>query len=125
MVTKEFLDQNPNVIFVFGDNTIRQGMGGAAKLRFHPQSYGFITKILPDNKDSSFYMIENYRDVFHEERHKLSNFIAKNPNKEFYISKLGSGLANKYGIYEHYILSYLKELELLNPEFNIKILWDD
>lgn len=44
IVTKQFLDNNPNAIFVFGDNLLRVGYGGAAILRDHPQTYGFITK---------------------------------------------------------------------------------
>lgn len=44
IVTKEFLDQNPNAVFIFGDNRRRLGYGGAASLRDHPQTYGFITK---------------------------------------------------------------------------------
>ena len=39
VMTKKFLDENPFSIFVFGDNTLRLGYGGAAILRDHPQSY--------------------------------------------------------------------------------------
>jgi hypothetical protein len=32
-ITKKYLENHPNHIFVFGDNSLRQGKGGAASLR--------------------------------------------------------------------------------------------
>jgi len=52
-MTKEYLRAHPEVIFVFGDNLIHRGKGGAAKLRDEPNTYGFITKKYPNNIDSS------------------------------------------------------------------------
>jgi len=46
-ITESFLNENPNTIFVFGDNLKRIVCGGAAALRYHKQSYGFITKKYP------------------------------------------------------------------------------
>lgn len=98
-VTKEFLRANPNVVFVFGDNLLRYGKGGAAKLRDEPNTYGFITKKAPNNKDESFYRLEEYRTVFSDEMVKLFTEIQSNRDKIYLISKIGSGLANKYNIY--------------------------
>lgn len=119
IITADILNKNPDWIFVFGDNTFRRGLGGAAKLRYHPQSYGFITKKKPDYQDTSFYKVEEYKEVFIEEMNKLIEFIRTNPSKIFMISKIGAGLANKYGIYEAIIkdgLNVLKEFE------NVRIL---
>ena len=69
-ITKKFLQENPNVIFVFGDNLLRKGKGGAAKLRDEPNTYGFITKKAPNNQDSSFYRPIEYRYIFEEELRK-------------------------------------------------------
>ena len=99
-ITQEFLDNNPNAYFVFGDNLERFGYGGAAKLRDHPHAIGFITKKFPDNKDASFYRPEEYSSVFFEELLKLVVIIKKRPEKKFYISQLGGGLANKFFIWE-------------------------
>lgn len=110
-ISEEDLDKHPDWVFVFGDNTIRRGYGGAAKLRDHSQSYGFITKKYPDWKDSSFYTPDEYRPVFEEEMKKLIALIETNPNKMFIISKLGSNLANKFGIYEAVIRDRLVELK--------------
>jgi hypothetical protein len=99
-ITFEFLDNNPTAYFVFGDNLIRKGAGGAAKLRSHPHALGFITKKFPDNDYGSFYRPEEYSPVFFEELQKLEKIVQNKPDKTFYISKLGAGLANKFSIWE-------------------------
>lgn len=110
-ITKEDLDTNPNWVFVFGDNTIRKGYGGAAALRDHPQAYGFITKKFPDNDDSSFYTPQEYMGIpFMREQLNLERLIQAHPAKTFIISKLGSGLANRFKIYEAVIQPWLVEL---------------
>lgn len=99
-ITENFLDENPNAIFVFGDNLSRSGKGGAAALRDHDRAYGFVTKKFPDNNESSFYKPEEYAPVFFGELDKLNSKIKNNQDKVFYISQLGSGLANKFRIWE-------------------------
>ena len=103
LITRTFLDDTPNAYFVFGDNLERWGHGGAAALRDHPHAIGFITKKFPDNKDESFYKPEEYSLVFFEELEKLKRIIQKRPDKVFYISQLGGGLANKYRIWQKLI----------------------
>ena len=76
-ITQEFLDNNPNAYFVFGDNLERYGHEGAAKLRDHPHAIGFITKKFPDNKDESFYKPEEYSAVFFEELKKYDKEFVK------------------------------------------------
>ena len=63
-VDKNFLKENKDVLFIFGDNNRRFGTGGAAKLRREPNSIGFITKKYPSNDDESFYPLEDYLPVF-------------------------------------------------------------
>lgn len=122
-ITQEFLDYDPNAYFVFGDNLQGYGHGGAAKLRDHPHSIGFITKKFPDNKDESFYKPEEYSPVFFEELRKLKKIIEKRPSKTFYISQLGGGLANKYFIWQKLIRHNLvRELEKFE---NVVFCWSD
>lgn len=111
-VTAEFLRANPDVVFVFGDNTVRRGKGGAAALRDEPNTYGFITKKYPNNQDSSFYRPLEYVELFYAELLLLSKEIEKNPEITYLVSKLGGGLANKYKIYEKVIEPGLKKLAL-------------
>jgi hypothetical protein len=110
-ITKEHLRSNPNHIFVYGDNLVRKGKGGAAILRGEINTYGFITKKYPNNNDGSFYKPEEYKIKFEEEMKQLIKFIEKHPDKTFLISKLGSGLANKYNIYEKIIEPGLQVLK--------------
>lgn len=102
-ITKQFLDRVPNAYFIFGDNLERRGYGGAAALRDHPHAFGFITKKFPDNRDSSFYTPDEYQEVFFEELYKLVKTVERRPDKTFYISQLGAGLANRYKIWEKLI----------------------
>ena len=118
-VTKEYLDEHPEKIFVFGDNLTRRGHAGAAALRDCPNTYGFITKKYPSNDDTAFYSVEEYEPVFKEELAKLKLMIEQNPNKEFLISKLGSGLADKYLIFENVIYNGLIELEKKYDNVNL------
>jgi hypothetical protein len=123
LITQEFLDSNPDSYFVFGDNLERWGHGGAAKLRDHPHAIGFITKKFPDNKDSSFYKPEEYSLVFFEELKKLEKIITKRPEKKFYISQLGGGLANKFRIWELLIRDNI--VRSLEKYKNVIFCWDD
>ncbi len=108
-ITAEFLIHHRDHIFVFGDNDQRKGRGGAAKFRDFENSYGFITKKEPNNNDSSFYKLDEYRLKYRDEIRKLKQEIESNPDKIFCISAVGSGLANRYGIFEHVILPNLKK----------------
>ncbi len=120
-ITKHFLDSNPDSYFVFGDNLIRQGYGGAAILRDHPQAIGFVTKKFPDNRDTSFYDVEEYKSLFFDELKNLKQRIETNKNKTFYISQLGGGLANRYKIWENLIKPNLEGN--LNQFGNVVFCW--
>lgn len=122
IVTKEFLDENPNAVFIFGDNLRRVGYGGAAVLRDHPQTYGFITKKSPDNMDESFYRPESYNIDFIVYAIELQLFIEKNMDKTFYISQLGGGLANRYKIWEKVLKPGL--IKYFAHYDNVVFLWD-
>ncbi len=109
IVDRTILDKNPTWIFVFGDNTIRKGLGGAAKLRYHPQSYGFITKIKPTYDDKDFYRPEEYSKIYRQEIDKLVKEIIAKPKHTFLISMVGAGLANKYKIFDQVIEPNIKK----------------
>ena len=121
IITKEYLEENPNHIFVFGDNTQRVGNGGAAKLRPYRNTYGFITKRYPLMNLQAYYTLLDYEPVFWEQMHRLMTIISTNPNKTFLISKVGAGLANHYGIWESIIEPNIK-LELRHFD-NVKFLF--
>jgi hypothetical protein len=123
LITKEYLREHPDHVFVFGDNLLRQGKGGAATLRDEPNTYGFITKKAPNNKDESFYRPDEYVPVFAKEVLKLGMEMVLNPEKTYLISKLGAGLANKYGIWEKILEPQLKVAFEFYP--NVRFLWEE
>lgn len=124
IITREYLRANPTHVFVFGDNKIHQGHGGAALLRDEPNTFGFCTKLRPDNNDSSFYKPEDYHLEYSHNITQLIQCIKRNPNHTFLISKLGAGLANKYGIWES-ILKPGLEHNLSSFGDNVILLWED
>ncbi len=109
VVTEEYLKQNPNHVFVFGDNCLRKGKGGAAKLRDLPNTYGFITKKTPGWKNEDFYEPVEFESIFLNELIKLQMLISLTPNKKYLISKIGAGLANRYKIWEKVIEPNIKK----------------
>lgn len=121
IITKEYLRANPTHVFVFGDNTIRKGKGGAAILRDEPNTYGFITKKYPNNEDASFYRPEEYRVIFNKELAKLSWEIFDHSKKTYLISQLGGGLANRYNIWETIIKPGLEKIRAFS---NVVFLWE-
>lgn len=108
IIDKKYLIDNPLHLFVFGDNNIRKGLAGSAKLRYMKNSYGFITKKYPSNQDSSFYRPEEYISIYNDEILKLTSFIRNANYEKIIISKIGSGLANRYSIFEKVIEPNIK-----------------
>ncbi len=121
-ITKEYLRNHLNFVFIFGDNLDRKGKRGAATLRDEPNTFGFITKKHPDNLDSSFYKPKEYKRVFTNELTNLLRTIESNTNVTFLVSKLGAGLTNRYKIWEKIIQPGLEQLK---PYPNVKLLYDE
>jgi len=120
IIDKDYLEDNPKVVFVFGDNIQRSGYGGAAVLRDCINAYGFITKKRPDNGSTSFFKPEEYKLRFEMEIKRLEKRVTASPNTTFLVSALGAGLANRYNIYEEVIEEGLKEF---SKKFkNVKLL---
>lgn len=123
IITKDYLQAHPNEIFVFGDNLLRVGTGGAAFLRSEPNTYGFVTKRAPNNNPDSFYTSADYREVYEREVLLLKATIEKHIDKTFLISQIGAGLANKHWIWEEVIQPRIREDFGKYP--NVKFLWED
>jgi hypothetical protein len=121
IVTREYLRANPNHVFVFGDNLLRRGRGGAAILRDEPNTRGFTTKKAPNNEDASFYRPDEYRPIFQKEMYDLAWVIFDHPERTYLISSLGSGLANRYQIWEWVIKPGLESIRAFP---NVVFLWE-
>jgi hypothetical protein len=60
-ITRDFVRENPEFIFVFGDNLARSGLGGQAfHMRGEDNTLGFSTKKKPDNNPHSFYSDDDF-----------------------------------------------------------------
>lgn len=121
-VTEETLNSQPNAYFVFGDNLQKQGLAGAAKLRHHPRAIGFITKKAPNGNPKSCFTPEEYSKLFFDQLEQLETHAMSNPQRKFYVSKLGSGYANKHYIWERLIHHNL--LETLGKYDNVVFCWE-
>jgi hypothetical protein len=56
LIQRDDLKKNLNVLFLFGDNDARRGMGGqAAEMRNEPNAVGIRTKVAPGRSDSDFW----------------------------------------------------------------------
>lgn len=55
------LQSNPDVKYLFGDNLVRQGLGGQAKeMRGEPNAIGVATKRTPSNRPGEFFSDDDY-----------------------------------------------------------------
>lgn len=73
VITRNHLWANRQVLFVFGDNTKRQGFRGqAAEMRGEPNAVGVVTKWEPNNKPTSFFTDDQYDDVIEILRRDLT-----------------------------------------------------
>lgn len=109
LITKKYLRDHPKEIFVFGDNLLYRGKKGGAILRDEPNTYGFVTKKYPNYKEESYYRPEEYLDIYHTEIEKLKGQMRSYSDYIYLISAMGSGLANKYGIFEEIIELNIKK----------------
>lgn len=62
-LTPELCQERDDLIFVFGDNLKRVGMGGQAIIRTQPNAQGVATKRLPSMAPSAFFSETNENDL--------------------------------------------------------------
>lgn len=62
-VTREMVQNNPGLVFVFGDNMEGRGFGGqAAAMRGEPNAVGVPTKWRPDRREGSYFTDADWQD---------------------------------------------------------------
>lgn len=68
IIKRQDLRNNPRVLYLFGDNNKRCGMGGQAKeMRGEPNAIGVRTKLLPSNHPASFFSDETSKVAMQNE----------------------------------------------------------
>lgn len=62
-IMRDDLRNNPEAYFLFGDNTIRRGLGGQAKeMRGEPNAIGIATKLTPTSESNAYFSDDCYRE---------------------------------------------------------------
>lgn len=72
------LQANPNVLYVFGDNLLREGMGGqAGEMRGEPNAVGWPTKRKPTMSEDAFFTDsdEDFIDVWNAVENDIDRII--------------------------------------------------
>lgn len=63
-ITRQDLRDNPDKVYVFGDNLERVGMGGQAReMRGEPNAFGIPTKRKPTMEEDAFFSDESVEDL--------------------------------------------------------------
>ncbi|MHA1591486.1 MAG: DUF7831 domain-containing protein [Candidatus Heimdallarchaeaceae archaeon] len=91
-ITRKYVREHPEKIFVFGDNCLHSGYGGQAKeMRGEPNAYGIPTKRYPTMDENAFFTDDDFENliVF------IDDAIEKIPidGREIVVLPLGTGLA--------------------------------
>jgi hypothetical protein len=87
---------NPDKIFVFGDNSIRQGTGGQAQIRNEPNAVGIMTKKFPRNTPDAFLYDSEYAENIKRINEDIENLKQKVKGKTvvFPTDGIGTNLAD-------------------------------
>lgn len=97
IITREEVQKNPNVIYLFGDNDARTGLGGQAKeMRGEPNSFGISTKKRPSNDDNAFKSdteLEQNKTIITQDIEKVLAAWRTGEYRAVVIPPIGTGLA--------------------------------
>lgn len=94
--TKEDVRENPNFLFIFGDNDIERGEKGQAIIRTCKNAFGIPTQKYPSSRDSSFYSDEEFEENKRKIKKAINKIIDASSNFDALIfpkDGLGTGLA--------------------------------
>lgn len=96
-IFREDLKNNPDVLYIFGDNTERVGYGGQAKeMRGEPNAFGIVTKNLPDYGYRECYLDETeelHWDIVRQDFRNLKLELSKYKAVVIPSDGIGTGLA--------------------------------
>lgn len=98
IITKDKVKENTDVLYLFGDNLLRKGLGGQAKeMRGEENALGVVSKKYPSNNISSFYTDDDFYswlEVFSVDIKNLAEKINSGKYKALVIPQIGVGLAD-------------------------------
>lgn len=96
MINRKMLRNEPEKIFVFGDNVERTGYGGQAReMRGEPNSFGIVTKLKPEMTEDSYFQKENEEHIHlvQADLYKLIDHLDSNKVVVVPFHGIGTGLA--------------------------------
>ena len=97
-ITRKDLRNNPNKVYLFGDNDVRRGMAGQAKeMRGELNAIGIRVKKFPRMRSEDFYTDKEYKENIRKINSDLAIIDeAINMEKDIVIPKagIGTGLAD-------------------------------
>ena len=97
IITKSEVKANKDILYIFGDNNIRKGLGGQAKeMRGESNAMGISTKKLPDTKDASYMNdkeLDKNRKIITDDVNKIIDEWNKGVYKAVKLPPIGIGLA--------------------------------
>jgi hypothetical protein len=113
-IVREDLKNNPDKVFLFGDNLARKGYGGQAKeMRDEPNAVGVPTKKLPSNGPDAFFS-DTELEI---NKYVIDRALGKIPRDKIIVipsAGLGTGLAQldvKAPQTYAYLLECIKKLD--------------
>jgi hypothetical protein len=109
---------NPDKIYVFGDNLIGKGTGGQAKIRYAKNSFGIPTKRLPSRTKNAYFSDQmDEKIAIYDSIIKLKKMYDNGKTIVFPVDGLGTGLS-KMPEFSPKLFKYMNNL--ISKTFNIK-----
>ena len=140
VITRDYVKNNPNMVFIFGDNDERDGMGGqAGEMRGERNAIGIPTKKKPNTTDDSYYTDSEFELNKKKINYSVNLILAQINNGKTIVlpsNGIGTGLAQlkEKAPKTFYFLEatikamydYVNKFEVVNGEYIVKrYLMDD
>lgn len=99
-ISRKDVKENPDYIFVFGDNDMRTGLGGLAReVRGEPNAFGIRVKKRPYRDWDAYYSDREYKENINKITEDINKIIdvvnsKENPTIIFPKAGIGTGLAD-------------------------------
>ena len=119
-IYRKDLQANPNVLYLFGDNLVRKGLGGqAGEMRGEPNAVGIATKYYPDMSSTSFFDdtdIDSYKSMWELEFTRPTTQLLRGGIVVMPLDGLGTGLSElptRAPLSFEYLVNKIKQLECI------------
>jgi len=117
--TYEYVKENPDILFVFGDNLLEKGKAGQAIIRDLPNTLGIPTKRKPCLKyeDCYFSDTDEEFELLSERLNNLERYVNMGYKIALPKTGLGTGLANMKNKSPKLFRYLTNRLRKLHPEY--------